>query len=66
MKTNEKELHEISDSLERVKYNLGKMKIFNYNTLDEADSKHERIKTDITVEIWGTISTYKVYGIDQG
>lgn len=48
-----KKLHEISKKIESVQYELSKMGIFNYNTLDEADPKFERIRSDITVEIGG-------------
>lgn len=40
-------------SLKDTQYNVDKFKIFGYNTLDEADPKHERVRADLTVEIGG-------------
>jgi len=53
MTTEEKALIGIMDRLERNDYELNKMNIFNHDTLDETDPKHERIRRDVTVEIGG-------------
>ncbi len=44
---------ELVGEIDRVDYELGKQRIFNYDTLDEADPGKERLRTDITVEIGG-------------
>ena len=49
----DKELEWITSALERTNENLSKMNIFGYDTLDEADPKHERIRGDVTIEIGG-------------
>jgi hypothetical protein len=40
-------------SIEDAEYNIGKFRIFDYETLDEADSGKDRIRSDVTVEIGG-------------
>jgi len=47
------ELSKICKNIERTENDLSKMKIFRYDTLDEAGTKHERLHSDITVEIGG-------------
>jgi len=46
-------IKKISDDIEKAQYNLDKMGIFKYDTLDEADKSKERIRGDVTVEIGG-------------
>ena len=56
------EIFEISTAIEGAEYNLNKMGIFKYNTLDEADPKYERVGGEVTVEIGGP-STHIKFGI---
>lgn len=41
------------EGIKNVKHNLDKFGIFNHDTLDEADPRKERIRSDITIEIGG-------------
>ncbi len=52
----------ISEAIEDAIYNLSKMGIFKHDTLDEADPKRERLRTDVTVEIGGPFNSIK-FGI---
>ncbi len=49
----EDKIIKMAKKLESINYELSKMNIFQYDTLDEADPKLERIRSDVTVEIGG-------------
>ena len=56
-------LSALTASLERAQENLDKVNaLFKYDTLDEADPKHERIRGDVTIELGGP-STHMKTGI---
>ena len=48
-----KEFLNIAELIDGNNYELNKLNIFNHDTLDEANPKHERTKSDITIEIGG-------------
>lgn len=54
------DLSKINDDIEAAEYNLSKMGIFGYGTLDEADSSKERLGRDVTVEIGGPSTHIKI------
>ncbi|KKM62772.1 hypothetical protein LCGC14_1518320 [marine sediment metagenome] len=55
------EILEISQAIDDAKYNLNKMGIFKYDTLDEVDPKFERVRGDVTVEIGGPSTHIKFF-----
>jgi len=48
-----KDIFSALKGIEGAEYNLAKFDIFKYDTLDEADPKKERVRSDLTVEIGG-------------
>ena len=55
-----KEILKIAQTIERVNQHLSKMRIFEYDTLDEADPGKERSNSsDVSVEIGGPATHIK-------
>ncbi|KKN75849.1 hypothetical protein LCGC14_0377250 [marine sediment metagenome] len=54
-------LTKLTTQLERTQEQQEKIaKLFGYDTLDEADLKHERIRSDVTVEFGGPCTHVKI------
>ena len=63
-----KEILEIAEAIKRNDYELGKLKIFDYDTADEANpsTAHERSsRSDISIEIGGPSTHIKIYVITR-
>lgn len=59
MKEIDREFMKVTDEIESVNYNIDKLEIFDYDTLDEVDPKVERLRSDVTVEIGGPTAHLK-------